>query len=91
VSENEATRRYYARIQQEYAEFDNPLVKGQMALDRWWQSRLDARARARRSEIPERGEYDPMRRFVEEMDDRKRKPTAPRLGECGDQILAMPD
>ena len=68
---NEASRRYYARIQQEYAEFDDPIVKGQMALDRWWEQKLLRRALAQRSEIPERGEYDPMRRFMEEMDDRQ--------------------
>ena len=34
---NEASRRYYARIQQEYAALDDPIVKGQMALDRWWE------------------------------------------------------
>ena len=68
---NEASRRYYARIKQEYAEFDDPIVKGQMALDRWWEQKLLRRALAQRSEIPERGEYDPMRRFMEEMDDRQ--------------------
>ena len=68
---NEASRRYYARIQQEHAELDDPIVKGQMALDRWWEQKLLRRALAQRSEIPERGEYDPMRRFMEEMDDRQ--------------------
>ena len=64
---NEASRRYYARIQQEHAELDDPIVKGQMALDRWWEQKLLRRALAQRSEIPERGEYDPMRRFEAEM------------------------
>ena len=68
---NEASRRYYARIQQEHAELDDPIVKGQMALDRWWEQKLLRRALAQRSEIPETGEYDPMRRFMEEMDDRQ--------------------
>ena len=68
---NEAARRYHARIQQEHAELDDPIVKGQMALDRWWEQKLLRRALAQRSEIPERGEYDPMRRFMEEMDDRQ--------------------
>ena len=68
---NEASRRYYARIQQEYAALDDPIVKGQMALDRWWEQKLLRRALAQRSEIPETGEYDPMRRFMEEMDDRQ--------------------
>ena len=68
---NEAARRYHARIQQEHAELDDPIVKGQMALDRWWEQKLLRRALVQRSEIPERGEYDPMRRFMEEMDDRQ--------------------
>jgi hypothetical protein len=58
-------------LAQEYRELDDPMVKGQMALDRWWEQKLLQRARARRSEIPETGEYDPMRRFMEEMDDRQ--------------------
>ena len=41
MGDNEANRRYYARIQQEYAELDDPIVKGQMALDRWWESQRD--------------------------------------------------
>ena len=38
---NEASRRYYARIQQEYAELDDPRVKAQMQLDRWWEMQRD--------------------------------------------------
>ena len=63
---NEASRRYYARIQQEYAALDDPIVKGQMALDRWWEQKLLRRALAQRSEIPERGEYDPIARYERE-------------------------
>jgi hypothetical protein len=67
MNENTASKNYHRRLAAEYAELDDPRVKGQMALDRWWQARLDARAHARRSEIPETGEYDPMRRFEAEM------------------------
>jgi hypothetical protein len=38
---NEANRRYHARIQQEHAELDHPVVKAQMQLDRWWQAQRD--------------------------------------------------
>jgi hypothetical protein len=41
MSDNEANRRHYARIQQEYAELDDPRVKAQMQLDRWWESQRD--------------------------------------------------
>jgi hypothetical protein len=68
---NTANKNYYKRIAAEYAELDNPMVKGQMALDRWWEQKLLRRAMARRSEIPETGEYDPMGRFMEEMDDQQ--------------------
>ena len=40
-----------------------------MRLDAHWQRRLDERARARRREIPERGIYDEMKRFEEEVTD----------------------
>jgi hypothetical protein len=64
---SEASRRYHARLRAEYAELDDPMVKGQMALDRAWEQKLIRRSLAQRSEIPERGEYDPMRRFEAEM------------------------
>jgi hypothetical protein len=60
-------RRQVARYEAERDELNTPRARYQAQLDRWWQARLDARAVARRSEIPERGEYDPMRRFTEEM------------------------
>jgi hypothetical protein len=66
---SEANRRYHARLQAEYAELDNPMVKGQMALDRWWEQKLLRRALARRSEIPERGDYSPVARACSELDD----------------------
>ena len=69
--DNTASKSYYRRLAAEHAELDNPVIKGQMALDRWWEQKLLRRALAQRSEIPERGEYDPMRRFMEEMDDRQ--------------------
>jgi hypothetical protein len=57
-----------AQTRREYEAFENdPIVKGQMALDRWWEQKLLRRALAQRSEIPETGEYDPMRRFEAEM------------------------
>ena len=31
---NQANKNYYKRLAQEHAELDDPLVKGQMALDR---------------------------------------------------------
>jgi hypothetical protein len=65
--DNTANKNYHRRLQQEYAELNDPRVKGQQALDFWWKQKLAARARAQRSEIPERGEYDPMRRFEAEM------------------------
>lgn len=60
---------YAKRLAEEYAELDDPVIKGQLALDHWWQAKLDARARARRTVIPERGIYDPMKRFEEEVAD----------------------
>jgi hypothetical protein len=38
---NQASRNYNRRLAQEYAELDDPIVKGQMALDRWWESQRD--------------------------------------------------
>jgi hypothetical protein len=37
-----------------------------MALDRAWEQRLLQRALARRTEIPETGEYDPIKRLDQE-------------------------
>jgi hypothetical protein len=39
--DNTASKNYYKRIAAEYAELDDPLVKAQMALDRWWQAQRD--------------------------------------------------
>ena len=67
--DNAASRNYNRRLAQEYAELDDPRLKAQMRLDAHWQRRLDERARARRREIPERGIYDEMKRFEEEVAD----------------------
>jgi hypothetical protein len=37
-------QRLAARLQQEYAELDDPVVKVQLQLDRWWQSERDEAA-----------------------------------------------
>ena len=34
-------KNYHKRLAQEYAELDDPRVKAQMQLDRWWQSQRD--------------------------------------------------
>jgi hypothetical protein len=39
--DNTATKNYYKRIAAEYAELDDPRIKAQMQLDRWWQSQRD--------------------------------------------------
>jgi hypothetical protein len=39
--DNTATKNYYSRIAAEYAELDDPLVKAQMQLDRWWELQRD--------------------------------------------------
>jgi hypothetical protein len=39
--DNTANKNYYRRLQQEYAELDDPRVKAQMQLDRWWQEQRD--------------------------------------------------
>jgi hypothetical protein len=67
--DNAASKNYYKRIAAEYAELDDPRVKAQMRLDAHWQRRLDERARARRSEIPEKGDYSPVARACRELDD----------------------
>jgi hypothetical protein len=66
-SEESFNRRQQARYEAELDELSTPRARYQAQLDRWWQAKLDARDRARRSETPERGEYDPMRRFEAEM------------------------
>ena len=69
---DEYAKRASARLQQEYAELDNPIVSRQLVLDRLWQMRLDERAAARRrierpgAVDPGSGIYDPMRRFEDE-------------------------
>jgi hypothetical protein len=62
-------KNYHKRLAQEYAELDDPIVKGQLQLDAWWERQLERRARARRTEIPECGIYDPMKLFEEEVRD----------------------
>jgi hypothetical protein len=39
--DNTANKFYYKRIAAEYAELDDPLVKAQMQLDRWWRAQRD--------------------------------------------------
>jgi hypothetical protein len=39
--DNTASKNYYRRLQQEYAELDDPRVKAQMQLDRWWEMQRD--------------------------------------------------
>jgi hypothetical protein len=39
--DNTAAKNYHRRLAQEYAELDNPRVKSQMQLDRWWQLQRD--------------------------------------------------
>jgi hypothetical protein len=41
---NQASRNYNKRLADEYRELEDPRVKAQMALDRWWQNELDLRA-----------------------------------------------
>jgi hypothetical protein len=63
--DNTAAKNYHKRLAQELAELDNPIVKGQLALDRAWQARLDARFN-RPDAI---SEYDPIKRLDRELDD----------------------
>jgi hypothetical protein len=39
--DNIANKNYYKRIAAEYAELDDPRIKAQMQLDRWWESQRD--------------------------------------------------
>jgi hypothetical protein len=71
ADDNTYNKNYHRRLAQEHAELDDPIVKAQMQLDFWWEQKLLRRALARRSEIPERGEYDEVRRFDQEMDDQQ--------------------
>jgi hypothetical protein len=66
---SDGRRNYSKQLAAEYRALSDPIVKAQMQLDAWWQSKLDARARARRSEIPETGEYSPIARLERELDD----------------------
>jgi hypothetical protein len=69
---DEHHKRIQQRLEEEYAALDDPVVKGQLQLDRMWQRELDARAAARsRVEGPgsvcaEAGIYDPLARFESE-------------------------
>jgi hypothetical protein len=65
VSDETSDQRLTAAVQKQIAAFENdPIAKAQAALDRWWQFRLDERAA--RNARP--GDYDPIRRFQQEMD-----------------------
>jgi hypothetical protein len=39
--DNIAAKNYNRRLAQEYAELDDPVVRAQMQLDRWWESQRD--------------------------------------------------
>jgi hypothetical protein len=39
--DNLASKNYARQLAREYAELDDPRVKAQMALDRFWQTKLD--------------------------------------------------
>ena len=39
--DNTANKDYYRRLRQGYAELDDPRVKAQMQLDRWWELQRD--------------------------------------------------
>jgi hypothetical protein len=39
--DNTANKNYHKRIAAELAELDDPMIKGQMAIDRWWESQRD--------------------------------------------------
>jgi hypothetical protein len=38
---NQASKNYNKRVQREYAELNDPRVKAQMQLDRWWQAKRE--------------------------------------------------
>lgn len=62
--DNTAAKNYNRRLAQELAELDNPIIRGQLALDRAWQARLDARFN--RPDVI--SEYDPIKRLDRELD-----------------------
>jgi hypothetical protein len=66
---NSFNRRRQARYEAELDALNTPRARYQAQLDRWWQAKLDDRARARRTEIPERGDYSPVARLSRELDD----------------------
>ena len=39
--DNTANKNYYKRLAQEHAELDDPRVRAQMQLDRWWQAQRE--------------------------------------------------
>jgi hypothetical protein len=39
--DNTASKNYHRRLAAEYAELDDPRVKAQMQLDRWWELQRD--------------------------------------------------
>ena len=41
TDDNTASKNYHRRLAQEYAELDDPRVKAQMQLDRWWEMQRD--------------------------------------------------
>jgi hypothetical protein len=41
ADDNQYNKNVNKRLAQEYAELDDPLVKAQMQLDRWWQLQRD--------------------------------------------------
>jgi hypothetical protein len=36
-----ASKNYYRRLAQEHAELDDPVIRAQMQLDRWWEAKRD--------------------------------------------------
>jgi hypothetical protein len=72
--ENEYEKRVQQRRRQEIEEYENSeRAKLQKLIDFNWQVHLDTqainRARALSGEDPQRGSYNPLRRFDSEMDD----------------------
>jgi hypothetical protein len=39
--DNQASKNYNKRLQREYAELNDPVIKAQMQLDRWWQAKRE--------------------------------------------------
>jgi hypothetical protein len=73
MSDDEYEKQVQQRRRQEIEEFENSQAKLQALIDLNWQVHLDTqainRARALSGENPERGSYNPLRRFDSEMDD----------------------